>query len=221
MKIDDLGRMTITDVQTAGGDPMANARAQGAMNTWLSSACMTNPGAEDNADAIRAIIAIRETAEEVGLAVLEARDDEYGNVDEFKHWVVIESGFDSNYKIVSPDADAAILLEIKGLMHDIGSAQGDFFRGMAIDSPFSLMFGEDGLISLGEHSLSALESQTMREALEEVNEYLLADRAGEDTDGMFSDRISGIAQKLLTLKGLQDRILDRSLLPEGGIRFAF
>jgi hypothetical protein len=218
--------MTITDVQTAGGDPMANARAQGAMNTWLSSACMSNPGAESNREVVEAIIAIREKAKEVGLAVLDARDDEYGNVDEFKHWVVIESGFDSNFRIESPEADAATLREMKELMHDIGSSLGSFFKGMGIGSPFSLMFGEDGLISLGEHSLSALESQTMREALEEVNEYLFAERAGEDTEGLssgglFSDRISGIAQKLLTLKGLQDKILDRSLLPEGGIRFAF
>ena len=157
---------------------------------------------------------------ELGSAIMDVHDDEYGNVHEYRHSVVIESGV-SGYRVESPEADRAALQEMKELMSDIGSALGNLFRGMSIDNPFSLIFGKDGLLSLDGNSLSVIESQNVRQMMEQINRFLTAEHEGGDTEGLLSDRPSGIAEKLLALKELQDRIHDKSLLPKEGIRFTF
>ena len=158
--------------------------------------------------------------QELGLAILEAHDDEHGDVREHRHYVVIESGA-SGYRIESPEADQAALQEMTELMSDIGSALGYLFRGMSIDSSFNLIFGKDGLLSLDGNSLSVIESQNVRQMMEQINRFLTAEYEGGDSEGLLSDRLSGIAEKLLALKEVNGKIHDRSLVPEGGIRFAF
>jgi hypothetical protein len=50
--------------------------------------------------------------EDIGLAILDAHDDEHGDVQEYLHSVIIESG-DNGYRIESPDADQAALAELE------------------------------------------------------------------------------------------------------------
>ena len=48
--------------------------------------------------------------------------------------------------------------------------------------------------------------------------YLLAERNGEDTEGMLSLELTGVAGILSELKEAQDKIHDKSLLPKEGVR---
>jgi hypothetical protein len=56
--------------------------------------------------------------------------------------------------------------------------------------------------------------------LEEVNRYFAAEEAGEDTEGMLSPELTGVANKFSALKEAQGKIHDKSLLPKEGTRFA-
>jgi len=210
MKIDDKGRLTITDVETWGGDPKANAQAEKVMNTWKFA---DNEELEEELGA-----SLVEFSKELGLAILDAHDDEYGNVQEFKHHIIAK-GF--GYEIFSPDADRATLAEIAELTAEIGTALGDFFgKTIVIENPFTLIFGNDGLLSLGDAiSLTSAESQAVKDVLDELNAFLRAEEAGEDTEGMLSPQLTGIGEKLLALQEAKERILDKSLLAEEGVRF--
>ena len=157
----------------------------------------------------------------IGSIILDTHDDEHGDVQEYKHSVVIQSGFVSaNYEVISPEADRAALQEMTELMSDIGSALGDLFRGMSIDNPFNLFFGKDGLLSLEGNSLSAIESQNVRQMMEQINRFLTTEYEGGDTDGILPNNLTGIAEKLLALKEAKGKIHDKSLVPER-ILFAF
>jgi len=73
---------------------------------------------------------------------LDAHDDKYGNVQEYKHHIIAK-GF--GYEIHSPDADRAALQEIAQLTREIGVALGDLFgKTIGIESPFPLIFNNHG-----------------------------------------------------------------------------
>jgi len=219
MTVDHRGRVHITDVQTSGGDPQANAQAERVMNSWFSGIVRAtgNEKADERVDELKEI---KEAAEALGLAILEAHDDEYGDVKEFKHEVVFGVGFGGSYQVLSPDADRAALMEMEGLTQEIGTALGNFFgETMGIENPFAVLFGSDGLLSLGENSLSSVNLQATKQVLEDINGYLVADEAGEDTEGMLPDELLGIGKKFLALKDVRDKIHDRSLVPKEGVRF--
>jgi hypothetical protein len=212
MEIDHNGKLKITDVQTWGNDPDANKQAERVMNTWLAGKVRDIEEGEEEADYAR-VSSMSEMARELGLAMLDAHDDEHGDVKEFKHKIV-ESGF-YGYEILSPDADRAALMEIELLSREIGIALGDFFdKHMGIESPFAIIFGNDGMLSLDSGTLTHEQSAAVRQVLDELNDYLRAERAGEDTEGMLSPRLSGLAEKFLALSELQDKIHDKSLLPK-------
>jgi hypothetical protein len=201
MRLDSEGRLRITDVRTKGDDPHANAIAERILNSWLTSE-------------------IREMGKELAEAMFEAHDDEHGDVKEFKHEIINDSF--AGTKIISPDADMAAMGEIAELTQDIGSALGNFFgKTMGIESPFALMFGNDGLLSLGEDgALSVTESEAIKKVLDDINRYFAAEEAGEDTEGMLSAELTGVADKFAALKEAQGKIHDKSLLPKEGTRFA-
>jgi len=187
------------DIKTADGDPKS---AQIAKSFMLAN--MLKPDA----------------FQELGLAILEAHDDEHGDVKEYAHSVVIEQGA-SGYRIESEKADQAALQEMETLQQDIGNALGDFFgKTMGLKSPFSITFGSDGLLSLDVGSLSSFDANAVRDVLKNLNSYLDAEKAGEDTEGMLSPVLTGIGEKFVALKEVQDKIHDKSLLPKGGMRFA-
>ena len=198
MTFDSNGRMTITNVTTWGNDPEDNKQMAKIMNSWFP-------------DDMQAV------AKEIGLGILDAHDDEHGDVQEFKH-EVIASGW--SIEILSPDADKAALAEIAELTQEIGIALNEYFgKTMGITSPFEIIFGNDGLLSLGNGSLSYENEQKIKQVLEDINTFIEAERAGEETEGMLSVELLGIAEKFMALKDAQDKIHDKSLLPEKGIRF--
>ena len=195
LTLDNMGRISF-EVETEDGNPVSAQRfKQFVMTHYLKP----------------------NTFQELGLAILDAHDDEHGDVLEHAHSVVIESGT-ANYRVESPEADQAALEEMTVLSQEIGMALGQFF-GKTM-SPFSVLFGEEGLLSLGKDgTLSQRDSQAIQKVLDEINHYFLADRNGEETKGMLSPELADIAEKLSELKEVQDKIHDKSLLPEKGIRF--
>ena len=207
MKIDDQGRLTIIDVQTWGNNADDNKRAEKVMNTWLN----TKLGDEEEKGPT-----IREVAKEIGLAMLETHDAEHGDVHEFKHEIISTS---FNYEILSPEADRAALAEMETLTQDIGAALGDFFgKNMGIENSFGIIFGSDGLLSLDKGALSSMESETVKKVLAEINDYFAAEEAGEETKGMLSPALTGIAEKLGALKEVMGKLHDKSLIPKD-VRF--
>ena len=192
LTFDHTGRASL-EVKTADGDPQSAATAKSYLTTYYLKS---------------------DTFQEVGLAILDAHDDEHGDVKEYAHSVIIESGTD-DYRIESEEADQAALAEMETLSQDIGAALGEFFgKTMGMESPFNVLFGSDGLLSLGENSLSSVNLQAAKQVLEDINRYLVADEAGEDTEGMLSGALTGIGEKLIALKEVQDKIHDKSLLPK-------
>ena len=194
MKFDHNGKLKIIDVQTFGNDSDSNRRAEKTLNKWFAG-----------------------SGQELGLAILEAHDDEHGDVQEFRH-EIISSGF--GYEIFSPDADRAALEEMMVLTQEIGTALGDFFgKQMGIKNPFEIVFGSDGLLSLGESALSSVESQSVKKVLADINRYLSAEASGEETEGILSSpALTGIADKFVALKEVIGKIHDKSLIPKD-VRF--
>ena len=157
--------------------------------------------------------------QDLALAILDAHDDEHGDVQEYNHSVVIDSGF-GQYRIESPDADAAALQEMKDLTQEIGTSLGEFFvEIMNIENPFALMFGSDGLLSFNADSLPTFEAQAVQKVLDEINAYLTADKVDENTEDMLSEELVGIADKLFALKEVPKKFHDQSLVPKGGVVF--
>ena len=160
--------------------------------------------------------------QELGKAILDAHDDEHGDVQEHKHSVIIESG-KQGYRIESPEADQSALQEITDLTQDIGTALDDFFvKTLSIEKPFGIAFSLDGLLSLENTSmLSSTETRSIKKVLEDINNYLIAEASGEGAETMLFDELISIADRLMALQEARDKIHDKSLLPKEGLRFAF
>ena len=47
-----------------------------------------------------------------------------------------------------------------------------------------------------------------------ISHYLAAEEAGEDTEGMLSDKLTGISDKFVALKEVMGKIHDKSLVPK-------
>jgi hypothetical protein len=147
------------------------------------------------------------------------------------------------------EADRVVLAEMEVLTQEIGGALNDLFFGKAVKiaNPFTLMFSLDGQLSVVEDAAwKAIESDPtlsseIKWLLEHTNRSLIAKKSGEDTEGILlfsgltdgveladgaaenlaeiSERLADIVDKLAALKNVQEKIHDKSLLPEDGVRF--
>jgi hypothetical protein len=61
-----------------------------------------------------------------------------------------------------------------------------------------------------------MESDAVKQVLSDINRYLAAKEAGEDTEGMLSGEQMGIGEKLLALKEVQGKFHDKSFMPKEG-----
>ena len=92
---------------------------------------------------------------------------------------------------------------------------GEFFgKQMGIKNPFEIVFGKDGLLSLNGNVLLSVESEAIKQVLADINRYLVAEEAGEDTEGMLSPVLTGIAEKFASLKEVMGKLHDKSLIPK-------
>jgi hypothetical protein len=205
MTIDAGGRLKISDVKTKGNDPEKNLEARGILNGLLNKTH-------------------NDAAEALGMAILEDHDDEHGDVKEYRHEIVIPGGLNAEFRIESKEADDAAMREIAVLTQDIGEALGNYFGNiLGIDEPFSLVFSQEGCLTLGDaNALTMGNSTAIRKVLAGLNDYLTAEERGEeDATGKIPSQLSGIAEKLTELKEAFGKLHDKSRIPSGGVRFAF
>ncbi|MDR1478902.1 MAG: hypothetical protein LBJ00_08165 [Planctomycetaceae bacterium] len=203
LKINSAGRLSITDVRTKGNDPEANLRAAALMNHMI------------DAD-------MQDFAKDLGMAILDAHDDEHGDVAEYKHDVIIGSGIKGRFKIESKEADEAAMREIESLTNDIGSFLGDFFeKTLNISNLFSIVFNSNSFQLLDADSLSSQDANAVQQVLEDLNKFLISDETEDESDDELPSKYAGIGDKLIALKEAQGKLHDKSLLPKEGIRFTF
>jgi hypothetical protein len=204
LKIDSTGHLQIMDVQTKGNDLEANARAARILNHRISDE-------------------MQEMAKETGLAILDAHDDEHGDVKEYRHEVIIPTGFKTEYQIESQEADEAALREIATLTNDIGAFLSDFFgKTWNINDPFTLVFHSNEFQLLDADFLSQTDSEAVEKVLEDLNKFLIADETEDDSD----DKLPGkyppdMGDKLMALKESLEKLHDKSRFPKEGILFTF
>ncbi|MGL4944017.1 MAG: hypothetical protein ACRC46_12600 [Thermoguttaceae bacterium] len=206
LNISSTGTLSVSEVKTAAGDDWKSTAAAKKVLTSLFDS------------------AIREGAKYLGEAILEEHDDYHGDVVNYAHNVII-GGLDKSdaYTIQSKDADAAAAREMNELTQDIGVALSNFFgKTLKIDSPFSIVFDMNGGLDLGEgSSLSVNNLRMVKNAIEEVNNFLAAEEAGDDVpENAISSELRGVAEKLITLKGVKDKFHDQSQVPTE-IKFTF
>jgi hypothetical protein len=131
MEFDHNGKLRFTNVKTVGGCANSIRAAEAHLNAMFTD---SKPS-------------------ELGLAILEAHDDEHGDVEEFKHKVIYQGA--NGIKIESKEADQAAMAEIGELLVDIGSAFVDFFAGMGIKNPFAIVLDGDGKLSFDKGGLDS------------------------------------------------------------------
>ncbi|MDR3183314.1 MAG: hypothetical protein LBT89_10460, partial [Planctomycetaceae bacterium] len=149
--LDHKGRAKI-NVKTRGGDTDSVFNAEQFLNSQFPS----------------------DSTEALGKAILETHDDEHGDVEEFRHQVVIRKGSD-DYLVLSPDADKAALAEIEQLSGEISVMLNDFFKTtFSLQQPFNINFGADGTLSL-EGLEGRMEGRIVNQYLSQMNERLLSD----------------------------------------------
>ncbi|MDR3232515.1 MAG: hypothetical protein LBT46_02395 [Planctomycetaceae bacterium] len=150
-----------------------------------------------------------DATEALGKAILEAHDDEHGDVEEFRHQVVISKGSD-DYLILSPDADKAALAEVEQLSSEVSAALNDFFKtSFNVQQPFNINFGADGTLSL-EGLEGRMEGRIVNQYLSQMNERLLSDDPlNEDMfDNVLPAELQGVVGKLLALREAQGKLHD-------------
>ena len=201
IRIDSTGRIRITDVQTKGNDPEANLRAASLMNGKINTE-------------------MQDSAKILGTEILDAHDDEHGDVLEYKHDVFMDSGINGGYRIESQEADEAAMREIKSLTNDIGSFFRDFFeKTLNVNQPFRLVFDFHQFTLSGADFLSQKDAAVVRQVLNDFNQFLVDEETGRDTK--LPEKYSGIGDKLIALKEAKDKLHAPSLLPKDGICFVF
>jgi hypothetical protein len=217
MKIDDQGKLTITDVQTEGNNPKANAKAEMFMNRKITDG-------------------IKDKAELLGFELLLAHSNEHGDVlmpgtilepfydkwnmdieKQFRHEILITSGFNADYLVLSPEADAAALKEVAELSKDISGGLRGFFGG--IDEPFSIFFSQKREVSLDTHSLSYPNKGIVNKLLEKFNNHFSGKESSDERSPKLSGGLEKTAKDFLKLGSVLDKLHAPSL--KEGVRFAF
>jgi len=212
MRIDDQGKLTITDVQTEGNDPKANARAEQLMNRQITGE-------------------IEEKAEQLGFKILAAHHARHGDVlttgtilesfdngDEgetkrFRHEIFFSSEFGSGYHILSPEADAVALNEIAALSKEIGGTLRNFFNAKGIGEPFNILFNEKGEFSLGAHSLSFSDAMSVKGVLTQLGNFFV------DESTILPTALKAVAKKFVELGSVMNKLHDPRLKKEMSFTF--
>jgi hypothetical protein len=199
IEFDHNGKMRFSNVQTQGGCEKSIEAATKALHMLFGT----------------------DYAGDLGLDILAAHDDVHGDVEEFKHKVVYTGGIGSGYRVESKEADEAALAEMNVLLTEISSSFGAFFKEtLEIKNPFTLLLGTDGRLSFEVGGLTLMEERVVKDVLKDINKFLEAEEAGEDTEGMLRPELTAIGEKILALKEVQGKIHDQSLIPKDGWRFA-
>jgi hypothetical protein len=79
---------------------------------------------------------------------------------------------------------------------------------------------QDGRLALSVGSLPSKESDAVKQVLEDINRCLSAEESGEETEGMLSEELTSIGDKLIAWKEVQAKFHDKSSLPAKVLQLA-
>lgn len=200
VRIDDKGRMRVENVQTRGGTEEDNRRAEKIVNSLVSGD-------------------VRESAKGFGEALLAHHDDEHGDVQQYKHRIILASGLEDAYRIESPDADRAAMEEFESLSGKIGQSLNSLFQTFNIDEPFDIHWNGSEL-SINKLFGSTANGKRVMGVLDQLNERLgSADPLDESP---FSTKLtpewSKLLDQFLELGEIRDKFHDPQMR-EAGLTF--
>ncbi|MDR0609565.1 MAG: hypothetical protein LBG58_05600 [Planctomycetaceae bacterium] len=190
VRIDEKGNINIEDVQTRGGDAKQNLNALRFLRKHTGS--------------------LHETAKELATEILEVHDDQYGDVKEYKHEVVIDSQAFGDFRIESPEADRAAWEKLTTLGNKIGQALGKYW---GLSGQFEITFDADGKLSIDQVTLAGSKGKNIRAVLLELNKRLESEDPFNDelTDIKLSNKMEGILEQLVEMKEIREQIHDQKL----------
>ncbi len=201
VRFDDHGRIKIEGLEVQGGDPEQAIKAKQFMQKQVAG--------------------FREYAEELAGEILGAHDEEHGDVQEFKHEITFGTGLTGDWKVVSPDADAAAMKELQTVGNEIGKAFNEFFGSkFKFEDPFAIRFDSEGKLSLLDSNLDDAKTTSVKNVLKMLNERLASDDPLNDDnfETMIPAALKGVMEKLLDLKEIQDKFHEPAL-KEAGVVF--
>ncbi|GHT38678.1 hypothetical protein FACS189427_12950 [Planctomycetales bacterium] len=163
----DKNGNTVIDIKTKGGDTDDNQTAERFINSLLSDS----------------------STEEIAGKIFNAHDDEHGDVEEYRHQLVLTK---DGYKIESPEADEAALTEIQQIGGDIFSALGQYFDSLfgTDRQPFELTLDDNGKLSIDWDGINNSAAKQAGKVLELLNDT-------DNPNRILPDGLKPIAEKLL------------------------
>jgi hypothetical protein len=190
VRIDENGNIDFDNVQTRGGDTKQTLRALQFLRKHSGS--------------------LHGTAKELATQILDVHDDQHGDVREYKHEVVIDSGVFSDFRIESPDADRAALEKLAMLGNKIGQMLGEYFD---LSDQFEITFNADGKLSIDQATLDGLNGKNIRAILPELNKRLESDDplSNNSFDKKLPNKIEEILEMLVEMKETREQIHDDKL----------
>lgn len=197
IRIDDKGNMRIENVKTKGDDAKAISQATKFLNQTATS-----------------------KQEGFAEAVLAQHDDEHGDVEEYKHYMTISSGFGETLQIHSPEADRAAMAEIEGLAASISEDFGSFFRSQGIRDSFEIFWDPEAGMSLDQAFAAGFSGKQVNRMIGLLNERLDSD--DPFNDDLFAETIpvemTDIMKKICELDYAYSKLHDPGL-KEQGVKF--
>lgn len=190
IRIDDEGKMVIENVQTKGGDREQTAEAKAFL--------MRNA---------------RSNQEAFAEAVMSQHDEEHGDVEEYKHYMIISDEVGDEMQILSPDADKAALAEIAQLSVEISAEFGDFFKSIGINDSFSIFWDAENGLSLDGAFVKTASGRSVETLLARMNERLKSDDPFNDDlfDSTIPEVLNKTMEKLLALEHAYGKLHDPNL----------
>ncbi|MDR1268768.1 MAG: hypothetical protein LBK82_04525 [Planctomycetaceae bacterium] len=190
VRIDENGNIDFDNVQTHGENSTQTLKALQFLRKHSGS--------------------LHETAQELATKILAVHDDQHGDVQEYKHEVVIDSKMFGDFRIESPDADRAALEKLKTLGNKIGQMLGEYF---GLSDQFEITFNADGKLSIDQATLASSNGKNIRAVLSKLNSRLESDVLSNDesTDKKLSNRMEGLLETLIEMKEVREQIHDQEL----------
>jgi hypothetical protein len=153
---------------------------------------------------------IKNAAQEVASILLGQHDDEHGDVEEYKHELVMSTGFSNEIEIRSPEADRVALKEIRLIGNEVGLALADYF---GIKDVFNVTLDGNGLLSsIDCKILEGTNVKSIEGVINDLNKRLESDDPfDEEIFGTLPYKLEIVLEKLVEMKEARDKIHDPNL----------
>jgi hypothetical protein len=190
VRLDAEGNVRIENVQTRGGDTKQSIKALQFLN--------------------KQSVNLREQAKGIVSQILEKHDDQYGDVQEFKHEVLFDSNIFNEYHIESSEADRIIFEKLQKFGSDLGQALRFYFGS---SGNFELTFNTNGKLTLKTTMSIGSNHKMIQATLTKLNKLLASDDPFNDE--IFSKPLpkglENILEKLVEMKEQHEQIHNPAL----------